>query len=720
MNVVFYQTPSWIFTDENKPSKQTFQQILSSYPAVLSLQAQTVQTISLDSISIQASLDTQYLDKLNFNLVKFQNRFYVVQSLEVVQIIQNSFIVEITAYIDVYLSFVVDLFDEQTTTNKTVFFKQKHMNENWYINNKPEGPYFQNMFWLLNVHPQLKNLGTKPELVQTNYYGQFSNFNDFVAKWWALPNPPQATAQNSYFEWSSYYGFNTLPDNDIYTVYYFLSTKWNPENIFIQNNYNSSHGSYLSITGPLNPNCWVPLFQAELFDYPAGLATYSQFDFMYIAQFMSSSQYNGVYAFPLPLTFAFEDYYGSYMNGSSYTGNTGLIPAFPNPSNLPTMNGSSKGLYVEQAGLIYSFIHYENVQKDTDFAQIFTTIKNYRSFLYPFLKLNFRNSGQDGYVDLTCFNWALNFWAIATYLTSFKVTGVAPHFQISNIDAQVDLFGYSQLWSTLAGYPNETWKWLTANSNSIIWNKASTGSPLYVIDMKNELPTMSNGWNNYLESHKNAYNLGKNLAHLTLQRSEADMAFDVTKSVVDASGTVADAFLDPAEAFEAASRTVGALEGVTNEAFAIKSNQLQYNYQKYGMKGDLSRVGAERTANQTNEYTASNMLLQMRLEAPLPFEINAITQYYDLYGFIVERWVGFKYWNNRKYVNYVKCLYFAQVMLSNLPLAYRQKIDKILIGGIRIWNLASFPQNFNFLNFENLFNQNTELSSNNDEASSLI
>ena len=123
-------------------------------------------------------------------------------------------------------------------------------------------------------------------------------------------------------------------------------------------------------------------------------------------------------------------------------------------------------------------------------------------------------------------------------LYGFKITGEMGTFQVTNIDPVFES-------PTMQRVLTATYTWLSSiytdyvftepNIAALeIWNQSLMGKPLYVIDVKNELPSISNNWNNYLENNLNSYELGKNLAHLSLQRSEVNLAFGAAQAFAQA------------------------------------------------------------------------------------------------------------------------------------------------------------------------------------------
>ena len=163
---------------------------------------------------------------------------------------------------------------------------------------------------------------------------------------------------------------------------------------------------------------------------------------------------------------------------------------------------------------------------------------------------------------------------------------------------------------------------------------------------------------------------------------------------------------------------------------AIQQDKL--NYLRTGMKADYTRTSNMRTSAISTINTLYDSTFCLVFEYPPIYEQVAIINYYALFGYKLERWLPFKYWNNRKLCNYVKIANFTNAVIGNNPGSfnayYRGAIDSLLNNGIRVWNLTAFPNNQGFgsipYNYVIMADANSydnvELNQNNDELDYLI
>lgn len=332
-------------------------------------------------------------------------------------------------------------------------------------------------------------------------------------------------------------------------------------------------------------------------------------------------------------------------------------------------------------------------------------------FLLNYCKFNVRWCGQDGYIDLMSYTptyiQAVIDAGLYTPLYSFKIAGSGAEWKLTNLNAS-DILPLKTIFETYPLYI------------PYFWNNAFRGKPAYVIDAKNEISSYSVSWQNYLENNLNSYNLGKNIAHLNLQKSEANEAFNVMRTTTDSIGIGMAGVEDFFGNSSGMNTIINSAQSIVDGGFDIKQNSLSYNYEKYGKKHDMTRLASQRTATQPTPLIANTEALQFRLEAPVFFERKAILNYIKLNGFILERWEPWHFWNNRVYCNFVKCAFFADSLLPHLPEVLRKKIDGIILSGLRIWNKSAFTNSFSLIPFSRvtdpLSGSNDSLSKNDDEV----
>ena len=150
------------------------------------------------------------------------------------------------------------------------------------------------------------------------------------------------------------------------------------------------------------------------------------------------------------------------------------------------------------------------------------------------------------------------------------------------------------------------------------------------------------------------------------------------------------------------------------------------------MKADYTRTSNMRTSAISTINTLYDSTFCLVFEYPPFYEQIAVINYYALFGYKLQRWLPFKYWNNRKLCNYVKIANFTNALIGNNPQAfnayYRGAIDSLLNKGVRIWNSATFPNAnpFQPLKYESVIMNgsntytNTELNETNDELNYLV
>lgn len=176
MNVNLFVLDSWICDNDNKPSLQCFQQLLAmAEPTVL---GGTVDCPTLKDIVVQAMLNGQDIASLSvFNYIQYGNTWYRITDISVRQdneILIPSLIVTVTGEIDVYLSFMVELFDEMSTCNTPLFFIKKHMNR-WFFIDGHKVIHFSKQFYLRNIPRELEHIGKNKRRIVYSY-----DRNDYI------------------------------------------------------------------------------------------------------------------------------------------------------------------------------------------------------------------------------------------------------------------------------------------------------------------------------------------------------------------------------------------------------------------------------------------------------------------------------------------------------------------------------------------------------------
>ena len=177
---------SWIFTNENKPSLQLFNQILLN-SQISKCTPSFIEFPSSFNVKIRISDANVFM--YNWNLIQLNDDvYYRVNNVEIVQEKHNNSgtVINIEAEIDLYLSYVIKLFDETANIQTPIFFKQKHLNRYFY-NDSDVGPSyminFSKQFYLKNLHQNLddagKNLKKYVDVVNNSWYSKNDGANNY-------------------------------------------------------------------------------------------------------------------------------------------------------------------------------------------------------------------------------------------------------------------------------------------------------------------------------------------------------------------------------------------------------------------------------------------------------------------------------------------------------------------------------------------------------------
>ena len=114
MIATVYKLPSWILNQDNKPSLELFNLIIDN-SASDTLEAKTYQRPTYTKLIIQSSFSTSDIN--SYNYVLFDDNWYAISSISYLQDTSNGVVYEIEATIDIYLSFIVSYFAENSTVN---------------------------------------------------------------------------------------------------------------------------------------------------------------------------------------------------------------------------------------------------------------------------------------------------------------------------------------------------------------------------------------------------------------------------------------------------------------------------------------------------------------------------------------------------------------------------------------------------------------------------
>lgn len=648
-----YSLPSWIAYPDNKPSYQLFQTFINN-PVVL--KAETIEQPTLTTLTIQSSYTVENWYKYNY--VKFKNLWYVIKNVSYVS--ENNNVVTVNAELDIYLSFVITYFDTTKTFNNMVFFKQKHMNR-YYYTNSGTCINFEQQFYLKNKHQALADIG-KNNVKNTDYlnYQNYSGYNDS-----SLTSYSNATLNSIMGE-----GF-------IYAIWNMSANESNQSSI----NQLPTFG-LVNICGNASGQNSGP--NGEAYNLP----------WWVMLQAVGNNSYTDFIVLPCPVE------YGYAGNSFNYVQNTQLLSNIQDFAS-GTINTNSWNnnviVWTVVPQNIYYFIDTNNTQYVNNYS-VFNDVYNSEPYLIQYCNFRVRGAGEDSIVDITYFNNVTATTFINT-LYSFVINLNHPTTQITNILYNVMLY-YSQNINTSFSMMSP---YMFNTINDVY----------YVLNWKLIYPSLSNNWNNYLTSNLNQYHTALNIAHYSLQKSQADLAFDTIKA---ATGGIEGFFSGGIEG--AINGAVNGAESVTNGTFNELTQQTEYNYLKTGKKADMSRTSNARLATNNNAISYNNFTVSFVFECPPQYEQNLVVNYCYLNGYVVNRWIPFSYWYNRQLVNYIKCQYFTDSMLPTMNQTYKGMIDKLFNNGFRVWlplsgvDYTTVP--FNQLNLQT-GTYNLEINKNNNE-----
>ena len=673
-----YKLPSWILNQDNKPSLELFNLIIDN-SASDTLEAKTYQRPTYTKLIIQSSFSTSDIN--SYNYVLFDDNWYAISSISYLQDTSNGVVYEIEATIDIYLSFIVSYFAENSTVNNQVFFKQKHLNRWMYDSNGNQVINFSQQFYLKNKYKELA-IGTVTQKIADSAYNQIYNGGQSNSNSYSIP------IINGVESIGYVFAIWKITSNTSYSSFL--------------NNWTSM--GLVNITQDWNTTTYNNQIMAT--GIPANYA---------LTQ-IGSDAYVDWIVLPMPIDI------GLIFNGSSFSSvpitsigtfaGDGTInnPLTNIPNNLNSANDTL--LYpVEPQSLSYIIYNPSTLNSYNAIQNVFNT----EPYLLQYCSLRVRGAGEDALIDITGFNnWTVNSFMYTMY--SFTINLNHPNTQLTNVNI-----------NHLKAYTINTNSWLEPyeynNINDAWWT----------LNWKSIYPSSSNNWNNYMLNNANQYHMGLNIAHYNLQAQQADIVFNGLKvaSATARLGAVgvadADPFSDLLSPMSAVNSTFNAVDGVinsteqlTNSIFSCMSQNQEYQYELHGKKGDMSRTANERLSVSNNIISYNNFALTFIWEQPVNYEQQAAINYIMFNGYILERWLPFKYWYNRKYLNYVKIAKFTDTMLFNLNSVYKALIDNILNKGMLIWTSANgYLNTLPYADFTYQAKDNSEISQTNTEINIL-
>lgn len=679
---VFNIKESWIFTNENRPSQQLFNYIISN-SATEPLTADFTDG-AFDTFNIKIQIGVKDIFSFNYNLVRLNNGYYyVVKDFKMIQL--N--ILEISATLDNYLTFLLPLYDEKTTDTTMVFFKQKHLNRWMYTADSVNTINYSKQFYLKNTIPELSKLGAQLEKI-----ADIANNS-----WFNLAEQAQGLT-NSAFYGETKFNYTSRPllqfgDGNYGYAYALLTMTPNESNQLMN----------------LNGIAWNALWNVTYSAYNS--ADWNSLAWWQVLEVLPKDAYADIIVLPVAIEYG-NLVYNDQPNGGQWPWST--AQDYTNNSQLSSVWGQL--VLPVNPGYIYYLPENGNASELFTCYNEFQQIFNIEPYILSFCKYRIRGAGEDCFVDFTLFdNVTPDTWGFT--LHSFVIAFNHPVTQITSLPLQ---------------YYN--------NSSCMVpYGYNSVTDVYWVINWKLTYPSLSDNWTNYLANNLNQYHVALNIAHYQLQNAQLNIASQFFSGLTSASdsglrygGLLSDlqeagVGMGGLTAFGVGAG-LGGLSMIGNTITSLFGSfnqehiqQAEYNYLKSGKKGDMSRVANERLAVNNNAVAYQNYLLSFVFEYPVKFEQIQIINYCILNGYVLEKWDQWQYWNNRKFCNYVKCNFFSDIMLPSLLQPYKRAIDKMMLTGIRIWNLASAAISSPTLNIgailinDALEYANVELNENNNE-----
>ena len=710
MIATLLQLPAWFVSPDDKPSYQVFNNYLDLIESnqMFKAECQTISTPTLSELVIQIG-NIVWVSLINFNYVKWNNQYYIIQDINYVS--ANNNVVQIHGQIDLYLSFLVRFFDENNNVLTTpVYFNQKHLNRYQYqLSNNVVSGYTINpatQFYLLNKHEQLGNVGSKQD---KHVY----TVNDFTY----ITSNNHPFANDNYFDANQAVDLQGSITPQAYPVVLWQQTA---NSTFVTNPTSNNTSTY-----PFPYALGSIGLPTSVIGSSQNTSPFQSYFFLSSSADLGSEYYADVYLFPLSL-----NYLVNQNNNGTLTSNSSTVFEFTgwqyttNSSNLAAGYNSTADpvLLLSPTNHLYAFV--QSLANSTTYPSTLLLL-NDEPALINYANFNARIYGQDSHIDISSFvltagvdaNPSMN-WLdmLLTYLGSFCITISPPNMMLTNIP-----------FNTYTANANALW-----NFTGTLWNYNNYNDVIYSCQLKATAPSASTNWADYMAENKKSYDMSLNVSQLLAQNAQANVKIAQAKygaaiSSFDNIGADLLSIFTGSFGNKVASTyadSIGANTLAPNDA-AIQQDKL--NYLKTGMKADYTRTSNMRTSAISTINTLYDSTFCLVFEFPPVYEQLAVINYYALFGYKIERWLPFNYWLNRKYCNYVKITNFTNAMLPNLNAYYRAAIDGLLNKGVRIWNNASFnnddygqvPYNTVLINSTSTYG-NTELNQNNNELDYLI
>lgn len=655
-----YKVNGWIINSDNKPSLESWNWLKENgYISIFETEPKTITQPSLSQIEIQIATPTLDNAFKDYNLIKFQDYFYKIVDVSVVQQQANQFIFQIKGQIDYYLSFLLPIFSEKSTNKTPVFFNQKTAPQYFLQEDGTNlGVNYQGAYWLRNKPTQLANIG---KLLQKNTY-TFNNYDYFAPNGVSISNFNFSSLNN---------GINFWP---------YLIVNINQQQV--------ANSNALQAYG------FVPI------GYGGEPQTAEELPWFLLNNNnnqIANNYYIDVIYLPAPL----QQSIGNIGNQSAIQKttlanyNVGMANDSGAANNYPNLS-----VFYTYGGFGANWIHNNN----KPFSNAFSILENnlgvvyfYEPAILNYFKFRIHSGGEDSFIDLTSFNY--NFQnqysqgllsPTFQYLLSFQIGLTIPDMLLTNIPFINYMNG-----DFIQPQPNQ----------GILWGYSNAIDSIFTLTLKSYGSSASNSWSNYMANHRNSYHMGLNISHMAVQQSQANLAKDVSTETANAMN-LTSAIFNPASY---ANNLAQGASDIAIGTFQEETQNDKYQYQKTGLKEDMSRVSNIRMSNNSGSCNLNSYGLAWILETLVNYELEAAINYFALNGYVIDRWAPFLFWNTRNYFNYLKITYLSDSIFPNLNVFYKKGIDKLLNQGIRIFNTAyfkSFNQYEGVIDYSILMNTN--------------
>lgn len=683
MIAYLYRLPGWFLSPDDKPTWQVFQAVLSNAQSS-QVECETITTPTLSTISVQSTISTSTFNTFDsfqaFNYIKYKSNWY--QITEVTYVSDNSQVIEINGTIDLYLTWIVSMFNEEGTVldPTIVYFNQKHLNRFVYNTNlsstsPPKMVLYQYQFYLLGIHETLKNVGSKRN-----------------KSWYHSGNYTYATSTSTIAQ-ANYYAGNSV-GAQLLTIQAF------PVLIWIE----STHA--ISLPG------------GSSYPFPFGIGgiggKHGQPVWWQITEQnpILPEYYTGIYLLPVPLNSLFAE-----MNHNQQTI---TVTDFLNQHlNANDYNSDNDKILLGPTNQYYAIANDFNGNYASDGSITEPAILNFNH-------CNVRMYGQDSTVNLTAFNYYTTNIDSTTnpattiieqlylYLGSFCITISPPNMTLTNIPFCL----YSRKYNANS----------LGTADILAWNYNPINDAIFSIIMKAEAPSTTDAWSQYMANNKNNYEMGLNIAQLMAQNAQASVKMAHASyggSIASYDNVFSDLISIVKGSFGSQVANTYNL-GIESNTIAPNDANIQQdklNYMKTGMKADYSRVSNLRVSASSNINTLYDSSYIWIYEYIPQFEQITVINYYALNGYLLERWDAWGNWNNRTYCNYVKCSQWCNALGTYIPLSYRSGVDHLFNIGFRVWSEAAFngsyssvPYSSILVNSNNGTYNNVERNENNNEV----